>query len=106
VAGGFAGKAIGEEFDPTREEEHWRQNYRSRPYVESGLDYDTHYLPAYRYGWEAQRLFPGRSFDEIEPELERDWLCRRLSSTLDWEQARHATRDAWERSASPFTVNK
>lgn len=46
---------------------------------------------------DAYSRYPGRSFDEFEPELGRDWASKRGSSTLEWDGAKHATRDAWQR---------
>ena len=40
---------------------------------------------------------PGRSFDEVESDRGRDWSTSRGSSKLEWENAKHATRDAWQR---------
>ena len=96
VAGGYAGKAIEEQIDPTAEDAYWRENYRSRPYVESGSAYDA-YRPAYEYGWESRNKYRGRRFDEIEPDLQRDWTTRRGQSNLGWEKAKQAARDAWDR---------
>jgi hypothetical protein len=97
VAGGYAGKAVGESIDPTAEDAYWAENYRSRPYVQEGTDYD-HYRPAYRYGWESRGIYHGKSFDEVEPDLERGWTEQRGDSTLNWPQIREATRDAWNRA--------
>jgi hypothetical protein len=94
VAGGLAGKAVEEQFDPTAEDAYWRANYRGRPYVEKDAAYEA-YQPAYQYGWEARSQFRDREFDEIEPELEKDWTSRR--SKLSWDRAKQATRDAWDR---------
>ena len=96
VAGGYAGKAVEEQLDPTAEDAYWRENYRSRPYVERDADYEA-YRPAYQYGWESRSLHTGRRFEEVEPELERGWGERRTQSPLAWEKAKHATRDAWDR---------
>ena len=96
VAGGYAGKAVEEQFDPTAEDAYWRQNYRDRPYVERDADYEA-YRPAYQYGWESRSLHTGRRFEEVEPELERGWGERRTQSSLAWDKAKHATRDAWDR---------
>lgn len=63
-----------------------------RPYA-SGSSYDE-YGPAYRYGVDAYARHPGRSFDEVEADLGRDWSTSRGSSSLEWERAKHATRDA------------
>lgn len=96
VAGGYAGKAAAEYIDPTVEDAYWRENYSSRPYYESNVDYE-HYAPAYRYGWESRQRYPDRRYEDVEPELERGWSNARGGSSLGWEKARHATRDAWHR---------
>jgi hypothetical protein len=96
VAGGYAGKAVEEELDPTAEDAFWRANYRSRPYIDPDTEYDA-YRPAYQLGWESWSQYRGRRFDEVEPELERGWPQRRAKSSLGWEKAREAARDAWER---------
>lgn len=93
VAGALAGKA---KADPAVEDAYWRDNYSTRPYIRSGATYDD-YAPAYRYGWDAQSRHAGRSYDEVEPELARDWGTARGNSSLEWEHAKHATRDAWHR---------
>ena len=94
VAGGYAGKAIEEQIDPTAEDAYWRANYQNRPYVAKGSDYDV-YRPAYQYGWESRNQYRDRRFDEVEPELERNWASRQAK--LDWKTARPAAQDAWER---------
>jgi len=96
VAGGFAGKAVEETFDPTAEDAYWRANYRQRPYVAQGGDYDT-YRPAYQYGWEARRQHAGRRFEDVESELETGWAKTRAKSSFGWDKAKHAARDAWDR---------
>jgi hypothetical protein len=96
VAGGLAGKAIAKSIDPTAEEAYWRQNYSSRPYVTKGAAYDE-YGPAYRYGVDAYGRYEGRSFEQAEPELMREWDRAKGTSKLTWENAKHATRDAWQR---------
>jgi len=96
VAGGYAGKAVAESVDPTAEDAYWRDNYRSRDYITPDSEYET-YQPAYRYGWESRSRYADRSFDEIEPELQRGWNSARGTSDLEWSRARHATRDAWDR---------
>ena len=68
VVGGLAGKGIAERIDPTVEDQYWRENYKTRPYVAAGSSYDD-YGPAYRYGWDSYGLYGDRSFDVAEPEL-------------------------------------
>jgi hypothetical protein len=96
VMGGLAGKGVAEMVDPTREDAYWRENYSNRPYVESGSSYDN-YGPAFGFGVDAVSRYPGRPFDEIEPEMSRRWATGNGASTLRWDSARHAARDAWNR---------
>lgn len=96
VAGGLAGKAIAERINPSVENDYWRKNYSSRPYVASGTTYDD-YAPAYRMGYERYPDYHGRKFDDVEHEFSRDWDTVKGKSRLTWEQARNATRDAFHR---------
>jgi hypothetical protein len=95
VAGALAGKGIANSVNPVAEDAYWRDNYSSRPYAGEST-YDE-YRPAYGYGVDAYTRYPNRSFDEVEPELGRDWNNKRGSSSLGWDRAKHATRDAWQR---------
>lgn len=96
VVGGLAGKGVAEAIDPTRERAYWSENFSERDYVEPGSSFDD-YGPAYGYGVEARGLYPERDFDDVEPEMSRDWAAHRGASSLSWERARHASRDAWNR---------
>jgi hypothetical protein len=96
VGGGLAGKGIAESIDPTAEDAYWRENYQSRPYADRSHDYDD-YRPAYRYGWESRSVHAGKAWDDVEPDLEGGWAKARGKSRLEWEKARHAARDAWDR---------
>lgn len=96
VLGGLAGKGVAESIDPTREDAYWRDHYSTRSYVERAASYDD-YGPAYQYGVSAFQRYPGRAFDEIDSDLSRDWGSARGRSSLDWDRAKHASRDAWQR---------
>jgi len=96
VLGGLAGKSVAELVDPTLEDAYWRDNYAQRPYVDTGASYDD-YGPAYRYGVDAYTRRDGRSFDEAETDLAAGWTSARRTSQLDWDIARPAARDAWQR---------
>ncbi|RYF18054.1 MAG: hypothetical protein EOO30_04415 [Comamonadaceae bacterium] len=96
VAGAVAGKGIAKAADPVAEEAYWRDNYSSRPYVAGDKSYDD-YGPAYRYGVDSYSKYPDRSFDDVESDLGRDWGSARGRSSLEWEHAKHASRDAWHR---------
>lgn len=93
VAGALAGS---KKADPAIEDAYWRDNYSSRPYVAGGAGYDE-YAPAYRQGVDAHMRYPDRHFDEIESDLGRDWGTTRGKSSLEWDNAKHASRDAWTR---------
>jgi hypothetical protein len=97
IAGALAGKSVAEALNPKDEDEYWRENFAARPYVTPGTDYST-YQPAYRYGWEATARHQGREFDEIEPDLRRDWEQQHDTGALGWDHAREAVRDAWHRA--------
>ncbi len=96
VVGGLAGKGVAEAIDPTAEDQYWRENYRHEDYIDSDLDYD-HYELAYRTGYTGAGKYPGRKFDEVESDLERDYEHARGESKLEWAKARHASRAAWHR---------
>jgi hypothetical protein len=96
VAGAIGGKAIADRINPDVEHEHWKTNYSSQPYVGSGASYED-YGPAYKLGYERYPEYHGQTFEQAEPTLQRDWDARRGSSRLAWSDARHATRDAFNR---------
>jgi uncharacterized protein YcfJ len=95
AAGGLLGKAIAAQTDPATENEYWRTHYQSRPYVESDLPYE-YYEPAYRIGYEGWRRYRGRRFDDIEEQLRRDYEAQGAIG-VEWDKARVAARDAWNR---------
>jgi hypothetical protein len=98
VAGAIAGKKVAEAVDPEMENAFWRLNWSGRDYVEPGTTYDQDWGPAYRYGVENFIRDPGRHFNEREAELSEGWVDYRGESRLDWDQARFASLDAWQRA--------
>lgn len=96
IVGGLAGKGVAEAIDPTRELAYWRESYTTRPYADKATGFDE-YEPAYGYGVAAFTKYPDRSFDELDSDLSRDWYASRGKSTLEWDRARFAARDAWDR---------
>jgi hypothetical protein len=88
-----------------REEDFWRTQYRSRPYVTYGGKVDD-YLPAYRYGIDASIQFAGRSFSEVEAMLESNWLRARGKSSLRWSKAKLAAEDSWIRMSAIIAAAK
>jgi len=96
VVGGLAGKGVAEKMDPTVEDAYWRSNYSQKSYVAKDTDYST-YQPAYRTGYEGRSQYPSKKFEEVETNLKRNYEKSKGNSTLSWEEAKSATRDAWNR---------
>ena len=96
VVGGLAGKGVAEAIDPTEEYTYWQTNYASRPYYQANDRFED-YEPAYRYGWESSGKHAGNTWMQVEDDLARNWTSARGKSALEWERAKHATRDAWDR---------
>lgn len=94
VAGGYAGKAVAEQIDPTAEDAYWRDEYPRRDYYSDDTSYER-VAPAYQLGWESRAKYRGRTWDEVEPQLREDW--QKTDRELQWERARQASRDAWDR---------
>jgi hypothetical protein len=96
LTGAAAGKAIADQIDPKAEADYWRGNYHTRPYVGDTAYEDLE--PAYKYGWETRgRYDRGTRFDQVEPDLSRNWEGARGQSRLSWDRAKNASRDAWDR---------
>jgi len=98
VVGGLAGKGVAEQVNPTEEDAYWRERYMSEPYYDRAYNYDD-YRGAYRTGYEgyARQGRSGKRYEEIEPELRRDYERNYGTSRLGWDKARHAVRAAWHR---------
>ncbi len=95
VAGGAGGYAIGEAIDPAAEDAYWRENHYKQPFAKSG-SFDE-YHSGYRTGYQGYDKYAPekRTFEEAEPELERDYSASRTD--VPWEKARDASRAAWNR---------
>ena len=109
LGGGLAGKAAGEAVNPTADTvetvitgtvldtgDYWRTQYDKEPYYQSGLTYDD-YEPAYRTAISGYNRHPGKRYEDVAAELERDYVLNRGHSNLDWDRAEAATRAAWHR---------
>lgn len=95
VAGGLAGKGAAEAVNPTVEDAYWRENYRTTTYAKADT-YDR-WRPAYEHGWASYGRNPGKTFEQAEPDLRRDWERTPYAGDLTWDKAKNATRDAWHR---------
>jgi len=71
----------------------FRRHFQTRFAGERYEDYE----PAYRYGHElsSDERYRGREWDEMEPEVRRDWESRYPGSA--WERFKAAVRHGWER---------
>jgi hypothetical protein len=96
VAGGLAGKKAAERVNPTVEDAYWKNQYTNEPYYEAGRKYND-YAPAYRTGYEGYTRYEGRTFDDVQSDLERDYNATKGDSALAWDKAKGATRAAWHR---------
>ena len=74
---------------------YWRNTYSTRPYA-AGRDYDD-LRYGYRYGFEAANRYKGRSWDDVESDLSRDWNTYEYRGQSTWENIKDAVRDAWNR---------
>jgi hypothetical protein len=100
VGGGYAGKAVAESINPTDEDAYWRAEHKNRNYYDQSLDYDTDYGPAYRTGVEHLNRNPQHQYTEAEADLQQQWQINRGSSRLDWDRAKLAMRDVYDRNRS------
>lgn len=98
--GGLGGKAVAERVNPTVEEAYWRERYAGESYYEPGRSYED-YHPAYELGW-SRRAEGDVDLETFEASLPDLWNLKRGTSSLDWEQARPATRAAWDRTESMY----
>ena len=75
VAGGYAGKGVGEMIDPTTEDNWLRDNFDlPLPYPdEQPRDLRYVWSPLIATGAMSRRSIEGRDFDEVEDELKRGW---------------------------------
>jgi hypothetical protein len=96
VVGGLAGKGVAEKIDPTVEDGYWKENYSKRKYADKNIPFER-YQPAYRTGYEGVTRYPGKKYADVEADLQRDYEKSRGQNGLEWDKAKYATRDAWDR---------
>ena len=95
VAGYAAGGAIAESVNPNEYDTHFQDSYASTPYYSNRYTWND-YQPAYQYGYNTYGQYKGQRFEDIEPQLERDWDSARGQSTMAWNEAKGAVRDGWD----------
>jgi len=96
IVGGLIGKGVAESINPTVEDAYWRENH-SRQYYARNTAYDA-YAPAYRVGYEGYGEYgsSGKTFEQSEADLRRRYEAN--NPGLKWDDARFASRAAWDRS--------
>lgn len=107
IGGWWAGRAISEAASnfSHADDAHFRSDYEARDLGEArsaSRSYEA-VRPAYQLGYLASRNpdYAGRSFDEIEPDLERGWSSNANSTSgTDWEEMREYARTAYVRGAA------
>ncbi len=103
VAGGIAAgkhavsKMAAPPVDPATEHAFWRKEVGNRPYFTQGTPYEQ-YGPAFQYGWDSRATHKGKTFNDVELQLGREWETHRGQSKLSWNHAKGATHDAWQRA--------
>ena len=78
------------------EEQYWRTNWNTRPYVSADRGFD-YYRPGYQYGFESGNRYRGRDWNDIEGDLRSGWERFEARGQRTWENVKDAVRDAWQR---------
>lgn len=94
VLGGLAGKTVAESIDPTTEEAYWRKEFPNRPYADAASTYED-FDPTFRFGWEANQRYAGKSWEDAQSHVKADW--ERDRPGFPWEKAQAPIRDSWDR---------
>ncbi|MGO0999512.1 hypothetical protein [Lysobacter sp. CA196] len=76
---------------------YWASQFRNADFYRDGLRFSD-YAPAFYVGIAAHLEHPDRDFDDPRLELRSRYQRIRLGSALDWDQAEHAARSAWQRA--------
>lgn len=74
-------------------EQDFRKDYETN-YAGRGGSFDE-YAPAYRYGFDSVGNYRGRSWEDAEPDLQRDW--ERNNPGREWARFKNAARRGWQR---------
>ena len=98
IAGGGAGHASAEAIDPTREEAYWRAEAANAHYYKEDYDFERDMHPAYAVGYANRGRYPADArFEDHESDLQRSWEEVKGESRMEWNEARMASLDAWNR---------
>jgi hypothetical protein len=91
------------EYSGPAEDDFWKANHQSQTYA--GETSYGFFAPAYRAGYEgyARHGVAGRTFEEVEPQLRRDY--EHNGGKLEWTAARLGAQAAWNRLARRQSVS-
>ncbi|HEY0882492.1 MAG TPA: YsnF/AvaK domain-containing protein [Archangium sp.] len=78
-----------QQLDSSDYRSHWQENYASL-----GSPYED-YAPAYDFGSRMGTQYQGREWDEIEPELQREWSMKNPDSK--WERFKDSVKHAFSK---------
>jgi len=93
VVGALTGKAAAQEVNPTTEDAFWNDNYQARNDNDE-KNASENYDSAHSGITAHSPLYPGRSFDEIEPHLSKNQQFRDTGDlTLPWDETKSRTRN-------------
>jgi len=72
----------------------YRQRWQERSAASGGRWED--YEPGYRYGYEqwSRPEYRGRGWNDLEPDLQRDWSAK--NPTTPWDRVRESVRETWD----------
>jgi hypothetical protein len=78
------------------DDRYWREHHGNQHYANPASNYEE-YQPAYQYGTDAAHRYQGRTWDDVQGDLERGWDRARGDSSLAWANVKDAVRAAWDR---------
>lgn len=84
------------EYGPRLTEFHTK--HASQPYVVSGMDYETDYVPAYTYALQVADEHKAKSYTDVATTVKSGWDKVKGKSRLSFEQAEPAIRAAFDRT--------
>lgn len=101
----FASHSDKPNVDHEAEEAYWREHFAEKDYTDANRPFSD-YRPAYRTASDLFSVFygTGRPYDEIESHLKTHYETNRGESDVEWDEARHAVRDAWRRLERMFSA--
>lgn len=81
-----------------QEDAYWRVQFSREDYYVPGRGYDQ-YQPAYAMGCTKALQHPGADFQDLEQQMEAQWVHKCGSSLLPWREVRPAIQAAWEHTS-------